>query len=54
MLKDLVEKSNGKKYSIKIMYDIGCLLTKHLQVNVSHKIPDIYFHKLNFIKGHEE
>ena len=35
MLKDLVGKSHGRNYSIRIMYDIGCLLTKHLQVKIN-------------------
>jgi hypothetical protein len=36
MLKDLVGKSQGGNYSIRIMYDIGCLLTKHLQVKINN------------------
>ncbi len=43
MLNDLVEKSHGRNYNIKIMYDIGCLLTKHLRVKIFHKQYTITF-----------
>jgi hypothetical protein len=32
MLKDMVEKTRAGNYDIKLMYDIGCLLDKHLRV----------------------
>ncbi len=30
----MLEKGQEGNYDIKVMYDIGCLLAKHLQVNI--------------------
>lgn len=43
MLKDMLEKSSGTGYDIKLMYDIGCLLFKHLQVRYQFYFPLYHF-----------
>ena len=35
MLKHMVEKGQDGNYDVKVMYDIGCLLAKHLQVTIT-------------------
>lgn len=34
MLKSMIKKGNEGNYDIKVMYDIGCVLAKHLRVNM--------------------